>query len=771
MKTQLNILRVGNEIENRKTGVLFVSSYPPRACGIASYCMDLLTAIRNSFGETFTLSVCALENKLEERVYPPEVRYTVNVREDRAMMALASRVNRDPEIDAVYIQHEFGLFGGNYGDNLLLFMSLLQKPAWVAFHTVLPNPDPALLEVVYKIVEASAGIVVLTKTSADILVRNYGIPRDMITVIAHGTHLVPFPDREKTKQRLGLSGKFVLSTFGLINAGKSIETAIEAMPEIVRQFPNAIYLILGRTHPEIVRKDGEVYREFLEKRVRDLGLENHVQFVNKYLSREDLLETLQATDVYLFVSADPNQAVSGTFAYAMSCSCAIVSTPISHALEMLDEASGAIVDFKASDQVARSVIRLLSSPLERKHMNLNALHRIRPTAWENSAVAHVHLFARTLKLPQGIKYSIPKISFAHLRNMTTSRGILQFSEISRPDPGSGYTLDDNARALIVAMMHARLFNTKKNISLINTYLDFIESTQMPDGSFMNYVDDGGLFHIMNHHVNLEDCNGRVVWALGMFLANANDFHVTLRKRVKTILEKAMPILRRFTSPRAIAFAIKGLYHYNLDRNSLEVAAHIADLGHKLMGYFNDASEKEWPWFEENLTYANSVLPESMVYVSLTTGDPECKYVAKRTFDFLLTQVFEGETLRVISNKTWRHKVGPSHLYGEQPIDVAYTILALDLFYQVFGEQGYRKKMDHAFNWFLGKNHLGQIIYNPCTGGCYDGLEQDHVNLNQGAESTICYLMARLTMEKYILNRSMEKERGSVRSHTVQSRVR
>lgn len=758
MKVQSNSLRRGNALENHKTGILFVSSYPPRACGIASYCMDLFTAFKNAFGESFYLKVCALENKLEERAYPPEVLYSLHVRDHSAVLALAAKVNRNPALDAVFIQYEFGLFGGNRGDDVLLLLAALQKPAWITFHTVLPDPDSHLRRLVRQIAENSAGVVVMTQSSAELLVQDYALPRNLITIIPHGTHLVEYPDRAAAKRQLGLEGRHVLTTFGLLNPGKSIETAIEALPEIIRHFPETVYLVLGCTHPEIVLREGEAYREFLEQRVSALGLGGHVRFVNSYLSREHLLEFLKATDIYLFVSHDPHQAVSGTFAYAMSCSCPMISTPIPHAKEMLEGGSGMIVDFKSSPQVAQAVIELLGNPARRRQMNLNALHRIRPTVWENAALAHLELFKKTLPLTGQLRYTLPKVSLAHLRKLTTSQGIIQFAEINQPQPASGSTLDDNARALIAVTWHSALFHSKKSPSLAHVYLHFMESMQLDDGSFVNYRDETGGFHPMNRSVDLEDSNGRAIWALGVFLSHASHFHVSLRRRAQAVLDKALPLLARLSFPRAIAFAIKGLHALHHSRGSLEVKAYLNHLSHKLMACYVQSSDKDWPWFESQMTYANAVLPEAMLHAWLASHDVTFKQVAKRSFDFLLSHVFNGEVLRVISNQGWMQKDSRPHPYGEQPIDVTSTILALDLFYQVWGEERYHVQMEQAFHWFLGKNHLHQIMYNPVTGGCYDGLEEDHVNLNQGAESTVCYLMARLAMEKHLRNRPAEKKK-------------
>jgi hypothetical protein len=541
----------------------------------------------------------------------------------------------------------------------------------------------------------------------------------------------------------------VLSTFGLLSSGKSIETALDALPAIIEQFPNVLYLVMGKTHPGVVKNEGEQYREMLHQKVIALQLENNVRFINKYLSLEDLLEYLQRTDIYLFTSKDPHQAVSGTFAYAMACGCPVISTPIPHAMELLDGA-GVIVDFKNAAQLAAAAIRLLSDPALMQEMKLNALHRISPTAWQNAAIAHVELLQKNMKgNAVALRYTMPEISLSHIKRMTTPFGMLQFSAIAVPDPASGYTIDDNARAMIAVLKHYTLSADIADLKMIESYLHFILHCQQPEGNFLNYVDSAGKFYDKNYDENLEDSNGRAIWALGELIAAKGVFdHHTIGK-AKYAMESAFRYLKKLHSPRAIAFSIKGLYHYNQVYHNAEVTQLITSLADDLVSKYRGVSDKKWEWFEEYLTYANSVLPESLLYAYVSTGNTLFKDIAVSSFNFLLSIMFRDGQIKVVSNQGWHIKGEPANSYGEQPIDVAYTILALGLFYDVFKDRQYLKKMEIAFNWFLGSNHLHQIMYNPCTGGCYDGLEEHHVNLNQGAESTVSYLLARLTAEKYL----------------------
>ena len=733
--------------EKQLPEIVFITSYPPRECGIATYTQDLKNAIQEKFGTTFSLKVCALETTGENYNYPEEVKYKLNSDAEANFSELAIKINADKNIAMVFLQHEFGLFGGVYGDFLLKFMKHLKRPVTTTFHSVLPNPDKKLKEVVRKIADYSDFLVVMTDISKTILMTNYGIAERKISVISHGTHLVASFDDLHQKTKNQFSDRVVLTTFGLLNEGKSIETALDALPQIIEKFPNVIYLIIGKTHPEVLKREGEKYRNFLYEKVQNLHLENNVRFINKYLSLDELMDYLQRTKIYLFTSKDPNQAVSGTLAYAMACGCPVIATPIPHAKEFLDGA-GFNYDFQDANQLAEKTIELLYNPKLLKEMRLNALHKISPTSWQNSAIAHIELVKNNSKKHKIVlQYEMPEISLNHIKRMTTINGLIQFSAISKPSIESGYTLDDNARALIAVTKHYQLTNSEEDLELIKTYLKFIVFCQQEDGSFLNYVDKEGNFTANNGNENLEDANGRAIWALGEFTSFDDILDKNMIRKAKFAIEKSLKHILKFHSPRAISFAIKGLYFYNLDKESPRVNHLITSLADNLVSKYRGVSDKKWKWFEDYLTYANSILPEAMLFAGLSTGSELYKNIAKTSFDFLLSLTFKDDQIKVISNQGWYHKGKTVNQFGEQPIDVAYSILALQTFYQVYEDETYKDKMKIAFDWFLGKNHLHQIIYNPKTGGCYDGLEQNHVNLNQGAESTISYLLSRLAMEK------------------------
>jgi glycosyltransferase involved in cell wall biosynthesis len=735
--------------------VLVITSYPPRECGIATYSQDLLRALGKQFGNSFAMKVCALEAGKSELKYPKEVKYTLDTHDASGFLRLANIINEDANIQLVFIQHEFGFFHQAGDSAFLSFLYTLAKPTVLVFHTVLPSPDEALKLKVQRIVAASASIVVMTENAAEILTNTYGLEAEKIAVIAHGTHLVPMLEKEALKTKHGLEGRKILSTFGLLGEGKSIETTLDAMPAIIALNPDVLFLIIGKTHPSVVLHEGEKYRDYLEEKTITLGLTGNVKFINSYLLLSDLLEFLQLTDIYLFTTKDRDQAVSGTFSYAMGCGCPIVSTPIPHAREVLRDDTGILFDFQDSGQLATAVNRLMSDEPLRKVFSANALHHIVPTSWENSAIAHCRLLQkiadRTLSKASRleINFSLPEIDLSHVKKMTTDVAIIQFSKINQPDPETGYTLDDNARALVAMVMHFELFRDNTDLELITKYLDFIQFCQQPDGLFLNYVDTERCFTEQNYETNLSDSNGRAIWALGFIVSKEHILPKNMVKLAELIIERAMPQVEKIHSTRAMAFAIKGLFYSNVWNKKARKTALLRTFADRLVQMYRHESETDWHWFEHYLTYGNSILPEAMLCAWIETGELIYRDIAKKSFDFLIRMTFNESGIKVISNKTWLQKGHEPAPHGEQPIDVAYTILALNLFYRAFNDPQYAKKMELAFEWFLGNNHLHQIIYNPSTGGCYDGLEEHSVNLNQGSESTVSYLMARLTMERHI----------------------
>lgn len=732
--------------ENNLPKILFVTSFPPRECGIATYSKDLVDAINNQFESAFTCSICALESATEHHSYSLQPKYILNTDERNSFAKIAFKINENDTIKLVVIQHEFGFFATKEEDFKQLFTAI-NKPIVFVFHTVLPNPGHELKTNVQDMAERASSIVVMTKNAATLLINGYAIPATKITIIPHGTHLVPPLERNKLKKHYRLFNRKVLSTFGLLGSSKSIETTLEALPSVIKTHPEVLFLVLGITHPSIVKHEGEKYRSMLEQKVKKLKIKAHVRFVNEYLPLPSLLEYLQLSDIYLFTSKDPNQAVSGTFSYAVSCGCPVISTPIPHAKEVLGSNNGIIIDFENSKQLSKAIVSLLDNEKLRAEISSNSFHKMAATAWQNSAISYALLFEELTANAFQLKYKVPAINLNHIKRMTTNFGMLQFSKISIPDSQSGYTLDDNARALIAICQYYEKFKNKDDLGLINTYLQFMKYCLQPNGLFLNYVNTLKEFTQQNYSENLEDSNGRAIWALGYLISLKKIIPIHLCNKAEKILQKALPQLENIHSTRAIAFIIKGLHYQNKKENLYLLKM----LANRLVQMYKHEKTNDWFWFESYLTYGNSVLPEAMLCAYLSTHNDEYKKIAKESFDFLLSKIFADGKIKVISNKGWHIKdnIDKTVIGGEQPIDVAYTIMTLEKFYLVIKNNDYKQKTIIAFNWFLGNNHLHQIVYNPCTGGCYDGIEEHNVNLNQGAESTISYLMARMTIDNLI----------------------
>lgn len=739
-----------NDIKNHKISktdqseILFITTFPPCECGIATYTQDLTTALNTQFQNSFKTVICALESDKKEHCYVTPPKYILNTDDPKAFEKILFNINHDNNIKLVVVQHEFGLFATNE-EEFLYLLKQIYKPIIIAFHTVLPQPNENLKLTVQKMAEIAKMIIVMTKNASKILNVDYKIDEVKIAIIPHGTHLSPAIDRTKLKKQYQLSKRKVLTTFGFLGESKSIETSLLALPEVIKLYPEVLFLILGKTHPATIKHEGETYRQKLEAMVIALKIEKNVRFVNEYLPLNTLLDYLQLTDIYLFTSKDRHQAVSGTFAYAMSSGCSIISTPIPHALEVLNKNNGIIFDFEDEHQLSKAIITLLNNEKLRFEISSNSYHQMAATSWQNSAITHAQLFNKIINSEASLNYKIPKINLAHIKRLTTDFAMIQFSKIANPNMHSGYTLDDNARALVAFGMQYEIFKKEQDLIYIELYLDFVKYCFQTNGRFLNYVNVDKEFTQQNYLENLEDSNGRAIWALGYICSLQHILPIYIYNKANILLEKSIIHLDKIHSTRAMAFIIKGLYYQNKNENK-----HLITIfANRLLNMYNHEKNIEWHWFESYLTYANSLLSEAMLFAYKVTKHKEYKIIAKESFDFLLSKIIINNKIKVISNNGWhlKNKETPNQIGGEQPIDVAYTIMALEEFYNEFQTEKYKQLALNAFNWFLGDNHLNQIVYNPITGGCYDGVEANNVNLNQGAESTLSYYLSRLSIER------------------------
>jgi glycosyltransferase involved in cell wall biosynthesis len=729
--------------------ILLMSSYPPRECGLATFSSDIVNSVKIVFGDSLPIEVCALQKEENQFEYGLDVHYALTVSSVEEYRLLAEKINNRDDIGMVCIEHEFGLFGGDYGNYLLSFLLAINKPIATVFHTVLPGPNDKLKKIVQAIIDLSNKIVVLTKKSQEILIQDYDCQESKLRIIPHGTHMVLWNQKDKLKKEYHYPDKIVLSTFGLISDNKNIETVLYALPDIIAKHPEVIYLVIGKTHPEIFKKEGEKYRSMLIETTKKLKIENNVFFVNEFLELDQLLNYLILSDIYLFASKDPNQAVSGTFAYAMSCGCAIISTPIAHAIEDLNSDIGILLhEFDKPEEFHDAILELVENKEKRLEMGRNGYALTHETTWENIALKYGFLFAEVTESKEKLRFNFPPIKLDHIKELTTDYGILQFSNFSEPDVSFGYTLDDNARALIDMIMYHNASGAPIALKLAAIYLNFITGIQREDGRFDNYKDFNRQLTEQNKLVNLEDSNGRALWSLGFTLSHQKKLPINLVEQAQKAWDKAIVYIDAVTSPRAIAYTLKGLYYYYQTNQEEGIKKNIAKLADKLLNHYHINSDEDWCWYEDYMTYANNVLPEAMLFSFLVTKDLKYKKIALVTFDFLLSHYFMKGEFSVISNRGWFVKGEKKNTYGEQPIEVATTIITLHLFYEVTGNVKYRNQLNVAFSWFLGNNHLNQIIYNPVNGASYDGLEEKNVNINQGAESTLCFFKAQLIMNKY-----------------------
>ena len=750
-------------IRAKAPAILYVGTFPPRACGIATFTQDLTNAIDKELSPSVKSQVLAVnDNGTSIYNYPKKVRMQVREIEIADYLRLAHEINHNPQIKLVNVQHEYGIYGGEWGNYLIPFLELLRKPVVTTMHTVLPHPTEFMKRVTEEFADRSDGIVVMTKTSARLLEEVYGVDKRKITVIPHGVHHVAFPSKAKAKKKLNLSGRTVFSTFGMLNRDKGIEYAIAALPKIVEKYPDTLYLVLGATHPVVRKQQGEVYRNKLKKLVAKLKLEDHVKFYDKYMDLEELIEFLKATDIYISPTLNPLQAVSGTISYALSCACPIVATANQYATDVINQERGILVRFRNAKDIEKALLELLNDPKRRKEMKKAAYYYSRHMTWQNVALSYFKFFNNFAKIIPRETGKLLPINLDHLQTLTNQFGIIQFAVHTKPDPGSGYCLDDNARSLLAYLMLYREKPLKSYLEVIEKYLKFIKFVQKSSGKFYNFVNYN---KSITDKSDSEDTFGRAIWALG-YLVSVDKLPEALRRQAGLIFRKARRWMKELKSLRAISFTLLGLNYllenYNLfavrderkaEKEREELLTLVRKLANTLVkGYEqqtlkNGKGKKKWPWFEDVLTYSNYKLPEALLRAYKQTGDKKYRVVAEETLKFLGKVSFEQGYFSAIGQDGWYHRDGRRAYFDQQPEDTASAVEALATAFEVTKKKEYAEQAKGAFEWFLGKNHLNQMIYDEQTGGCYDGLGRESINFNQGAESTISYLLARLAVER------------------------
>lgn len=732
-----------------KDCIVYLSTYPPRECGIATFTADLIAYTDELFSDEAQTRVIAMNTEATVGIeYGSKVLFSIQENSREEYIKAAQTLNSMAHVTLISIQHEFGIFGDDNGKNIIAFLTELSKPSVVTFHTVLPEPSDEMKSVMQAILNHVRSVVVMTKVSRELLLSLYDVPSEKVRIIPHGIHPEPYTEGASAKERLGLSGKRVLSTFGLLSRGKGIEYGIRALPDIVAQYPDTVYLVLGATHPVVARREGEVYRNELIALARELGVEEYIVFHNRYLETKELLLFLEATDIYLSLSQNPNQAVSGTLSYALGAGRTVFSTAFMQAKEVITPEVGVLIPFDTHEEIAHNVRRLFGNEGELKSLGKAAYFRTRAMTWPNVALGYMTVFSEHAPSLLGFKECLVPIRLDHIKKLTDDFGMLQFAHLGNPDPKFGYTLDDNARALVALSWYSASLHNEETYTLADTYLGFIErSAAVQRESFANYFTTARIAHdSLNNNENLEDANARALWALSEVIHST--LPSELVERARTLFSERIVLHKQVVSPRAAAAYIKAFANVKTTSDShSESMSHIRMYADFLVDLYERSSDGEWHWFEEVLTYSNGVLPESLLIAYTATGDERYLHVGKVSLDFLLAQSFEGNVCVPVGQAGWYKKGGKKERHDQQPEEVSALVLALAKMISIKSEAIYREKIMLAFNWFLGNNLLRQFVYTHATGGCYDGIGEHAINLNQGAESTVSYLLARIAMDR------------------------
>ena len=748
---------------DRLNRVALIGSYLPRRCGIATFTADLSESLARAAPSVDFWAV-AMNDRPEGYVYPHRVKFEVNANR-RSDYRLAADFLNLGNVDVVCLQHEYGIFGDRDGELVLELLGKLRIPVIVTLHTVLKDPSSRRRKLVAKIAEITDRLIVMSELAAELLQEVYRIPEDKIAKIPHGIHDVPFADPNYYKDLFAVEGKEVLLTFGLLSPSKGIEGMIDALPEVVAKHPDAVYVVLGATHPAVKLEQGEDYRHSLQRRAAERGVSDHVIFHNKFVELQELKEFLGAADVYITPYPNEAQIVSGTLAYAMGSGKATVSTPYWYAMEMLAEDRGLLVPFEDQESLAAAVIELLDNEVQRHAMRKRAYLYTRQMCWSEVAARYLDVFTRVQEQrscnPRPIHQreklrertlDLAEIKLDHLEVLTDDTGIYQHARFNVPRRDHGYCTDDNARALIVAVRAAdHVVDTARlPVSLLaGRYLSFLEHALNEEtGRFRNYM---SFDRRWLEEAGSEDSHGRALWALGATEGRSKvQGHTSLAAE---LFQRALPAVLEFNSPRGWAYSLLGI-HEHLSRFSGDSQAkRIRDeLASRLFDGWQQTATDDWPWIEEVVTYANGRLVEALLLSGRWTFREEMVQQALRSLGWLIdVQTSPKGHFEPVGCNGWYPRSGQKALFDQQPIEAAGMIDACLEAYSITKDRSWSKRAQWCFGWFLGDNDLRQPICNERTGGSNDALSPDGLNANRGAESTISWLMSLLSMYELLLD--------------------
>lgn len=738
------------QINKRRRGpqkVCFIGSYLPRRCGIATFSNDLLTALAAEAPATEFWSA-AVNDVPGGYDYPSEVHFEIGQKTIADYRAAVDFLNMNL-VEAVCLQHEFGIFGGAHGAYVLRLLENLRMPVVTTLHTVLREPNRDQKDVISAIAEYSDRVVVMSHTAEDILKSTYGVPGNRIAMIPHGVPDVPFLDTSYNKDRFDVVGRKVILTFGLLSEGKGLEYVIDAMPEIARRHPEAVFAIVGATHPEVRRRDGEAYRHGLVRRARELGVENHVVFYNQFIDTPTLLDFISTADVVVTPYVNAEQIVSGVLSYALGAGKAIVSTPYWYAEEMLAEGRGRLVPFRNADAIASEIVALLDDDVERNAMRKRAYVASRGMVWSEVAAKHFKLLrdvrrergvrAREAKLrvAQAATYELPYPKLDHLRVLTDDTGILQHARFDVPDRDHGYCTDDNARALIVALRAQHVVADGDLADLAHRYLAFLQHALNGDnGRFRNFM---SFDRAWQEDEGSEDSHGRAMWALGQTVLDSPS--QSMAAAAMALFDAGLPRAGELTALRACAHALLGADAYlNRFSGATEVRRVHNVLAERMMAAFEAHATADWPWPESVVTWANGIVPEALLLAGDRLGNQAMTETALKALTWLTSlQVDPRGHFVPIGNRGWYARDGQPARFDQQPIEVQHMTTAQLAAHRITGERRWLDEARRTFEWFLGRNDLRQPVCDHATGGCRDGLQAEGLNQNQGAESTLAWL--------------------------------
>jgi len=745
---------MGHVTEIKK--IAFLGDYLPRKCGIATFTHDLRKAMAEQFPEVESF-VAPVNDLSEGYEYPPEVRFEFSENDLDSYRRTADYLNFS-NADVVCLQHEYGIFGGPAGSFILALLRDLRIPIVTTLHTILQNPSADQRRVLQELSVLSARLVVMSERGSKMLQEIYGVPEGKIDLIPHGIIDMPFVDSNFYKDQFGVEGKHVLLTFGLLSPNKGIENVLRALPDVVKKFPNLVYIILGATHPNLVREHGEAYRLTLERLAKDLGIKRHVSFYNRFVDQEELKVFLGVADLYITPYQNAAQTTSGTLAYAFGCGKAVISTPYWHAEELLGDDRGVLVPFGDSSAMTKAIVGLLQDDTRRHAMRKRAYLLGREMVWSKTAEHYMASFRSARRNPtsqslrrlevrtlEEERLELPDLRLDHLSRMSDSTGIYQHAVYSLPDFHHGYCTDDNARALIATVLLEVLELEGPQLHrLAETYAGFMQYAFDPIAKrFRNFM---SFDRRWLEKEGSEDSQGRALWALGTCAGRSKHRH--LQAWAAQMFERALPSVLEAKSPRTWAYTLLGIFEYFRRLSGDRIAAQARDtLTQRLIDVFERTETKDWPWFEEGLSYANALLPHVLILSGRWADNPKAFEIGLRSLRWLISvQKAPQGHFRPIGSEGFYMRGGKRADFDQQPIEAHSTVSACLEAYRSTDDAFWHEEARIAFEWFLGRNDLALPLYDSKTGGCCDGLHVDRVNQNQGAESTLAYLMALSEME-------------------------